>query len=60
MAKLETRPAGETLAHKKLDIQKLLAPAALVILYVFFSFAGNNLLTAPSRGWWRRPGRRAR
>ena len=45
MAKLETRPAGETLAHKKLDIQKLLAPAALVILYVFFSFAGNNFFT---------------
>ena len=45
MAKLETRPAGETLAHKKLDVQKLLAPAALVILYVFFSFAGNNFFT---------------
>ena len=45
MAKLETKSAGETLAHKKLDIQKLLAPAALVILYVFFSFAGNNFFT---------------
>lgn len=45
MAKLDTKSAGETLAHKKLDIQKLLAPAALVILYVFFSFAGNNFFT---------------
>ena len=27
---------------KKLDMQKLLAPAALVILYVFFSFTGRN------------------
>ena len=35
----------ERLGQKKLDIQKLLAPAALVILYVFFSFAGNNFFT---------------
>lgn len=27
---------------KKLNMQKLLAPAALVILYVFFSFTGKN------------------
>jgi len=27
---------------KKLDMQKLLAPVALVILYVFFSFTGRN------------------
>ncbi|MEE1199551.1 MAG: ABC transporter permease [Christensenellales bacterium] len=27
---------------RKVDIQKLLAPAALVILYVFFSFTGRN------------------
>ena len=30
------------LGEKKLDMQKLLAPAALVILYVFFSIFGNN------------------
>ncbi len=30
---------------KKLDMQKLLAPAALVILYVLFSFIGNNFFT---------------
>lgn len=30
---------------KKFDMQKLLAPAALVILYVFFSFVGNNFFT---------------
>lgn len=35
----------EKLGQKKIDIQKLLAPAALVILYVFFSFAGNNFFT---------------
>lgn len=28
--------------NKKIDLQKLLAPAALVILYVFFSFTGRN------------------
>ncbi len=30
---------------KKLDLQKLLAPAALVVLYVFFSFVGNNFFS---------------
>ena len=30
---------------KKIDMQKLLAPVALVILYVFFSFFGNNFFT---------------
>ena len=30
---------------KKLDMQKLLAPAALVILYVVFSIFGKNFLT---------------
>ena len=30
---------------KKLDMQKLLAPAALVILYVLFSIIGNNFFT---------------
>lgn len=33
------------LGTKKLDMQKLLAPLALVILYVFFSFVGNNFFT---------------
>ena len=33
------------LGTKKLDLQKLLAPAALVILYVFFSIFGNNFFT---------------
>lgn len=31
---------------KKIDIQKLLAPAALVILYIFFCFAGKNFFSA--------------
>ena len=30
---------------KKLDMQKLLAPAALVILYIVFSIFGNNFFT---------------
>ena len=30
---------------KKLDIQKLLAPAALVILYIFFSFFGQKFFS---------------
>ena len=30
---------------KKLDMQKLLAPVAMVILYVFFSFVGNNFFS---------------
>ena len=37
MEKLDTK--------KKLDMQKLLAPAALVILYVLFSIFGNNFFT---------------
>lgn len=32
--------------NKKLDMQKLLAPAALIILYIFFSFTGRNFF-----GW---------
>ena len=32
-------------ASKKLDLQKLLAPAALVILYIFFSIFGNNFFS---------------
>lgn len=35
----------EKLNNKKLDLQKLLAPAALVILYVFFAIVGNNFFT---------------
>ena len=35
----------EKLGKKKLDMQKLLAPAALVILYIVFSIFGNNFLT---------------
>ena len=35
----------EKLNRKKLDLQKLLAPAALVILYVFFAIVGNNFFT---------------
>ena len=31
---------------KKLNIQKLLAPAALVILYIFFCFFGKNFFSA--------------
>ncbi len=31
--------------NKKLDMQKLLAPAALVILYVLFSIVGNNFFS---------------
>ena len=30
---------------KKIDMQMLLAPAALVVLYVFFSFVGNNFFS---------------
>ena len=33
------------LGTKKLDMQALLAPAALVILYIFFSIFGNNFFT---------------
>ncbi len=35
----------EKLGSRKLDLQKLLAPAALVILYVLFAFVGNNFLS---------------
>ena len=35
----------EKLGTKKLDMQKLLAPAALVILYVFFSIFGKNFFS---------------
>ena len=33
------------LGTSKLDMQALLAPAALVILYIFFSIFGNNFFT---------------
>ncbi len=36
----------EALNKKKIDMQKLLAPAALVILYVFFSIFGNNFFSS--------------
>lgn len=32
-------------AKRKINLQKLLAPAALVILYIFFCFAGRNFFT---------------
>ena len=32
-------------AKKKVNLQKLLAPVALVILYIFFSIFGNNFFT---------------
>ena len=35
----------EKLNLKKIDMQKVLAPAALVILYVFFAIVGNNFFT---------------
>ena len=35
----------ENVGKKKLDMQKLLAPAALVILYIVFSVFGNNFLS---------------
>lgn len=35
----------ENSAKNKLSLQKLLAPAALVILYIFFCFAGRNFFT---------------
>lgn len=34
------------LKNKKFDMQKLLAPAALVLLYIIFSIFGNNFLSA--------------
>lgn len=33
------------LNEKKIDMQKVLAPAALVILYVFFSVVGDGFLS---------------
>lgn len=33
------------LSENKIDMQKVLAPAALVILYVFFSFASKSFFT---------------
>ena len=36
---------GAKLGAKKLDLQALLAPAALVILYIVFSIVGNNFFT---------------
>ena len=40
MSKVKTEKIG-----KMIDMQKLLAPAALVILYVLFSIVGNNFFT---------------
>ncbi len=37
--------SGRKLGENKVDLQKLLAPAALVILYVFFAIFGNNFFT---------------
>ena len=37
--------ANDKLGRKRFSMQKLLAPAALVILYVFFSIFGNKFLT---------------
>ncbi|MCL2033553.1 MAG: ABC transporter permease, partial [Oscillospiraceae bacterium] len=31
--------------ERKLDLQKLLAPGALVVIYIFFCFAGNNFFS---------------
>lgn len=36
---------NKKVAKKKVNLQKLLAPAALVILYIFFSIFGNNFFT---------------
>lgn len=36
---------GARLGTKRLDMQKLLAPAALVILYILFSFIGTNFFS---------------
>ena len=43
----------EKLGKKKLDMQKLLAPAALVILYIVFSIFNNFLASCPrcTYGW---------
>ena len=49
----------EKLGKKKLDMQKLLAPAALVILYIVFSIFGNNFLSL-DRSEERRVGKECR
>lgn len=41
----KTATVGARLGTKKLDMQKLLAPLALVILYIFFSIFGENFFT---------------
>ena len=40
MTKVKTEKIG-----KKIDLQKVLAPAALVILYILFAIVGNNFFT---------------
>jgi ribose transport system permease protein len=40
MTKVKTEKIG-----KKIDMQKVLAPAALVILYILFAIVGNNFFT---------------
>ena len=40
MSKVKTEKIG-----KKIDMQKVLAPAALVILYILFAILGNNFFT---------------
>ncbi|MBQ9930427.1 MAG: ABC transporter permease [Oscillospiraceae bacterium] len=40
-----TTTKGARLGTKKLDMQKLLAPMALVILYILFSIIGENFFT---------------
>ena len=40
MSKVKTEKIG-----KKIDMQKVLAPAALVILYILFAIVGNNFFT---------------
>lgn len=41
----KTATAGARLGTKKLDMQELLAPLALIILYIFFSIFGENFFT---------------
>jgi len=41
----KTATKGARLGDKKLDMQKLLAPVSLVILYIFFSIFGENFFT---------------
>ena len=42
---MEKTAKAAKLGAKKLDMQQLLAPAALVILYIFFSIFGNNFFS---------------